>query len=549
MIKIFGSTDTDFASNGDKVLNAGKAKVHKADNDDYYLDIECGLEYVDFLTQGRIIVAPTPTGDQAFRVKNVEKQKSKIKVRAWHVFYDAQNYIITDSQVVNKTANDALDQLNSAVDNPSPFSTISDISTQADYHCVRQSLYHAIQAVIERWGGHLVRDNFNIALRDSIGQDNGVTVRYGKNIRDITCKENWDNIVTKLLPVGKDELMLPEVYVYSAVQYDIPYTKVVHFEQDLELEDYEDEDAYAEALIDDLRAQAEAYLTVNQYPQVNYTLKANLEKVTDIGDTVEVIDERLGINILTHIIGFDWDCITARYTELVFGNFTQKLSDLIQTINHTTEQAITENSNILSVKLSAELTQATDTIWSALSDSYVIYEGDKILVVDSLPKETATNVIMINNGGIAFSQTGINGVFNSAWTIDGTMDMQRINVINLVADMIKGGTLKLGGALNQAGILELYDESSTLIGQMDKDGLKMYGTDGSYVVMNETDGFAGYNANNVKIYWADKDEFHMKKSVVSEEITLCGKMRFIPITIYGQNNAVINDGVGLVSTN
>lgn len=548
MIKIFGSTDTDFVSNGDKILNAGKAKVHKADNSDYYLDVECGLEYVDFLTQGRIIVAPTPTGDQAFRVKNVEKRKDKVRVRAWHVFYDAQNYIIAETQVVNKTANDALDQLNSAVDNPSPFTTLSDISTQADYHCVRQTLYHAIQAVIEQWGGHLVRDNFSIALRDSIGQDNGVTVRYGKNIRDINCEENWDSTVTKLLPVGKDELMLPEVYVYSAVQYDIPYTKCIHFEQDLELEDYEDEDAYEEALIDDLRAQAEAYLTINQYPQVNYTLKANLEKVTDIGDTVEVIDERLGINILTHIIGYDWDCITARYTELVFGNFTQKLSDLIQTINHTTEQAITENSNILSVKLSAELTQATDSIWSALSDSYVIYEGDKILVVDSLPKETATNVIMINNGGIAFSQTGINGVFNSAWTIDGTMDMQRINVINLVADMIKGGTLKLGGALNQAGILELYDESSQLIGQMDKSGLKMYGADGSYVVINETDGFAGYNANDVKIYWADKDEFHMKKSVVEEEITLCQKMRFIPITIYS-GNAVLNDGVGLVSTN
>ena len=31
---------------------------------------------------------------------------------------------------------------------------------------------------------------------------------------------------------------------------------------------------------------------------------------------------------------------------------------------------------------------------------------------------------MINNGGIAFSQTGINGTFNSAWTIDGTLNMQ-----------------------------------------------------------------------------------------------------------------------------
>jgi hypothetical protein len=42
----------------------------------------------------------------------------------------------------------------------------------------------------------------------------------------------------------------------------------------------------------------------------------------------------------------------------------------------------------------------------------------------------------------------------------------------------------------------------------------------------------------------------MKKSVVEEEITLCGKVRFIPITLYDTDGTtVINDGIGLVSTN
>jgi hypothetical protein len=55
---------------------------------------------------------------------------------------------------------------------------------------------------------------------------------------------------------------------------------------------------------------------------------------------------------------------------------------------------------------------------------------------------------MINSGGIGFSSTGINGIFSSAWTIQGEMDMQNINVINLVADMIKCGTIKLSSNLN-----------------------------------------------------------------------------------------------------
>ena len=154
---------------------------------------------------------------------------------------------------------------------------------------------------------------------------------------------------------------------------------------------------------------------------------------------------------------------------------------------------------------------------------------------------------MINNGGIGFSQSGINGPFQSAWTIDNVLNMEQINVINLTADLIKGGTLKLGSNLNQNGKLEVYDETNTLIAELNQNGLKMYGLDGSYIVINNSVGFVGYDKNNNKIYWVSQDEFHMKKSVVEEEITLCNKLRFIPITIYDDNNNIVNDGIGLVS--
>ena len=84
MIKVFGQTDTLFSSNGDVVLQAVKAKVHKADNGDFYLALETGLDYVDFLVEGNIVVANTPQGDQAFRVGNVTKTKSKLTTKAYH---------------------------------------------------------------------------------------------------------------------------------------------------------------------------------------------------------------------------------------------------------------------------------------------------------------------------------------------------------------------------------------------------------------------------------------------------------------------------------
>lgn len=549
MIKLFDTTDTLFSSNGDKTIIPLRAKIHKEDNGSFYLDLDADLSYVNDLTANRIIVANTPQGQQAFRITNVEQNRRKISLKAYHVFYDTKNYLIQDSYVVNGDCNYALDHLNSATDNESPFTTISDITTLNSYRCVRKSLYEAIQTIIERWGGHVVRDNFTIGIRANIGQDNGVTVRYAKNLKEINVEYNWDNVCTKLMPVGKDGLLLDELYVYSDTQYDIPYTKCVSFDQsNIEQENYIDEDTYNQALINDLFEQAQNYVNQNCFPKVNYKLKANLEKITDIGDTVQVEDERLGLTLLTNVIAYDYDCILDKYIELEFGNFEPKLSGLVSSITNQTQEAIQENNATIQVTLSKELAQATDTIMNALGSSYVIYEGDKILVVDTLPKEEATNVLMINNGGIGFSNTGINGTFASAWTIDNVLNMEQINVINLSANLIKGGTLKLGSNLNQNGNLEVYDEANNLVAQMDNNGLKMFGVDGSYVLMNNTVGFAGYDRLGNQIYWVSKDEFHMKKSVVEEEITLCNKMRFIPITLYDNNNNMTNDGIGLVST-
>lgn len=546
MIKLFDTTDNLFSSNGDKIIIPTRAVVHKEDNNAYYLDLECGLEYIEDLVPNKILVANTPQGYQPFRIKNIDKTRKKITLKANHIFYDSMNYLIQDSYVVEKNCNQALEHLNSATDNESPFTTLSDVPTIASFRCVRKSFYEAIQVVLERWGGHLVRDGFEIAIRDSIGADNGVVVRYGKNLKNIQATYNWDNVVTKLMPVGQDGLLLPEVYVYSAVQYEIPYTKTISFDQsELKREDYSDDNAFEQALIEDLRQKATSYLATNSIPSVNYTLDANLERITDVGDTIEVIDERLGINLLTHLIAFDYNCILEKYQVVQFGNFTPQLSNLMTTIADNTTIQVNEATTDLKITLGEELQEATDSIMGVLGNSYVIYDGDKILVVDSLPKESATNVIRINSAGIGFSNTGINGTFNSAWTIDGTLNMANINVINLTADLIRGGTLKLGSNLNQYGQIEIYNETNTLIAEMNKNGFKMYGIDGSYVLMNTTDGFAGFDRNNNKIYWAAGDAFHMKKSEVEEEITLCGKMRYIPIEL--TQSGVDHNGIGLVS--
>lgn len=353
MIKVFGSTDKDFSSNGDVIIKPYKAIIHKEDNADFYLDLECDTNYSEYLAKDNIVIAPTPQGDQPFRIDNPEKTGTMISFRAKHVFFDSLNYLIQDTYVVEKDADKAIKQLNNATEPTSEFAVGSNISTVASYRCVRESLYNAIQILLERYGGHLVRDGFSINLRETIGEDTGLTIRYAKNLEEISAQENWDDVVTKILPVGKDGILLnaldssESVYITSSVQYPVPYTKTVSFEQDINRDDYSSETAYKRAVIADLRRQATSYLNENCYPKVNYTLKADVNRVVDLGDRIEVIDQRLGIDLFTNVIAYEYDCNLGKYVTVEFGNFKPTLSGLIPSITTSVNKTITKATDAL----------------------------------------------------------------------------------------------------------------------------------------------------------------------------------------------------------
>lgn len=339
MIKIFGQDDKIYTSNGDKILQPTKARLRKEDGGEYYVDIECSTEYSPYIKHGNILVCPTPTGEQAFRINNPEQNKAKIKARANHVFYDSKNYLITSAMATAKTCAEALQIINSSTEPQTAFTTASDITDINSYGCTLKSLYEAVSGVLERWGGHLVRDNFSISIKETIGTDKGVTIRYGKNLKEIQKSEDWNNVVTKLLPTGKDGIQLDSVYLTSETQYQIPYTKTVSFSQDLEKEEGETEEHYEGRLKADLEQQATAYLNENCKPKVNYSVKASIENISDIGDIIEVIDEDLGIDMITSVTAIEYDCNLEKITLVEFGNLKQKLSNLIPIIT----QKITED--------------------------------------------------------------------------------------------------------------------------------------------------------------------------------------------------------------
>ena len=545
MIKVYSADERLFDNNGLFIMHPTKAQIYIEDNGDYYIDIENTIDDLEYIQEGMIVRVNTRWGEQGFRLTNPKRKNNKITVRGYHLWKDSSKYVIVDSYVENKDCNDALDHINNACETQTPFITTSDISDIASARIIRKSLEEAIAILVDKYNGHLYRDNWTIGIVKNLGRDRQAVIKYGKNSTDIEATEDWDNVVTKILPVGYDGITLPEKFLIADIQYETPYTKVVKFDQDIDENDYKDESgevdkqAYNKALIDDLRQQAIDYLNINKLFRCNYKVKANIEGIIDLGDTITVEHERLGINITTNVISLKYDCIMDKYIEAEFGNFKTELKSLIKTIESNTHEQVLNGNETIKAKLEDELDTATSKIWGTLGNSYVIYEGSRILIVDKLPKESAQNVMMINSAGIGFSNTGINGTFSSAWLIDGTLDMQNINVINMTASLVKGGTFKVGSRLNEAGRIEIYDLSNTLIGTFDENGICVYGKDGSRVVINTTE-FAGYDSQNNKVFWMNGDEFHMKKSVIEEEITLCGLARWLGI------QTTDNTGIGIV---
>lgn len=532
MIKLFKSTDLTFDSNGDKIINATKAIVHKEDNGDFYLDFECDLSYINDIVENNILVANTPQGDQAFRIGNVSKTKYKILTKAKHVFYDSQNYLIADSYVVDKDCAGAMYHLNAATEPASSFATFSDITAVGSFRCVRKSLYEALKTVQERWGGHFIRDNFSISLRSEIGSDSDVVVRYRKNIQDITCEENWDDVVTKLLPVGKDGILLNKldpnrsVYLTAAKQYDVPFTKTVSFSQDnINEEDFTDEEgvldevAYYTALIEDLERQCEEYLLENSVPKISYTLKANLDTITDIGDKIKVIHEPLNLSLTASVIAYDYNCILKKYTELSFGNFGKTLTGLLSDITDATNEAITEQTNYLQTAFSDEIDASVGEIWDLLDGSFVVYQGEKILVIDSLPKEDATNVLKIDKSGVSLSNNGIHGNFHNVWNIDGSYDFTPFNYI-------KWGVMDLGKANNSGGKIKLFSSANELFAEFSQNGVKLYCKNKTYVTCNKDYVFAVYDKNDNLLFSLSGNRLTAKNAAVKNELFLGEKLRF-----------------------
>ncbi len=476
MICVYNSKETIFENNGLVILDSPlSAIVEEELNGSYELELEYALDdrgKWEYLIEDNIIKAD----GQLFRIYHKTKKLTSIKINARHIFYDLIDNLLEDVRPTETTGYGALDWVLTHTQYPHKFISTGDVGEINTRYFIRVNPLEAImgkEGIINTWGGEIVRDNFTIKLLQSRGLDRGVLVAYGKNIKEIDETLDIDSICTRLMPKGRDGLLLPEKYIDSSYinNYSHPKIKIQEFDIGID-----EEKGITESIaIEQLREAAINYMKNNKIdiPEFNYKIDfielskteeyknyAVLERVY-LGDTVTIKHSKLNINLKAKVIKIVKSLITNRIEKIELGSFKPNLAT---SINNSIQEVKQE---IIQVKSDYQkaIENATSLITGSKGGNVVIRQNDngnpyEILIMDTTDVNTAVNVWRWNMGGFGYSSTGINGPYGTAITMDGAIVADFITVGKLNASLITTGVLNAN--LIKAGILSSIDESVSI---------------------------------------------------------------------------------------
>lgn len=379
---------------------------------------------------------------QLFRIKSINKKRTPWFITANHIFYDLNDNFLEDVAPTNQNGNGALNWLLERTVYTHKFKGFSDIEIINSARYVRKNVINAIigedNSLTNKWNGEIDVDNFEVKLLSRVGKDRGLQLTLNKNISGVEINIKTDNIATKLLPKGSDELLLPEIYVDSPLINNYPFPIIREIEvSDAKVSDEMSlEEAY-QLMRNTCKAQFDNGIDkpnvnikvdfVELSKTIEYQKYKNLETVY-LGDTVSVFLSDYNINTKLRIISTTKNVLKNKYEKLELGEQLSNFATQQLNVNKNIDKLKSENKNLLNEAKEA----ATEMLKNALG-GYVVKTQSEIFIMDTDDTATAERVWRWNLNGLGYSSTGINGPYETAITQDGT----------IVADFIKTGTMSL----------------------------------------------------------------------------------------------------------
>ena len=375
MIQVYLSTNTNFDKNGDMSLQPLSYEVSTAGiNQAVEFTIEHEIdEYgrYEYLQKGNVIKAFTPWDlkkGQLFRIEDIDKDSKEgtIIASGYLIFYDNVKTYVKDfnneNVLICDTGNATGEEAIKKIFKNTNYIGHSNIMRISRSRLERKNIVAALtgddeNSFVNRWGGELFIDNFDIYMNEKIGHDTGLIISYGRNMEYIKENSSYKNTITRIIPIGFDGLRLtgktPWVDSPNIDKYPYIMEKEIKFDHVKVKEENSDEgfetieEARAELIrLSKLLFEEEQIDSPEVSIEVSmYDLQGTLEyesyecyEEVNLGDYIKARHEILNIDTLVRCIGYTWDGLALKYKTIKLGHqidtYLDKQTDIYNKVNN-----------------------------------------------------------------------------------------------------------------------------------------------------------------------------------------------------------------------
>lgn len=478
------------------MIDTTRCDVTEEANGKYEVEIEHPLKsrFSDYFENGYQIKAkPNDQEDyHIFEIKNTYKDtiNNSILIYGQSRTYKLGNREVQHVEIDSKNGAEVMAAIEQGMDDACDVKLFSDIQTVSSTSFEARNVLNCIAgeqgSMLQYWGGEIKREPFKLSLLRRRGRDNVGIVRYGKDLNGLKIKFDWSSIVTKVLPYadlqdGEDGTS-NRIYgkpVYSELLQNYPdiYAKHIQFTEDQGVKD-----------LDSLNRVAASYFT-SMNPNADkpkITIELEIEKLTDsqeakefakirnygLFDTFTVYHKGYDIYVETKISSVIYDSLREKNKKIYAGDsqmafYTKQNYELQETIKTLTKKGY----------MSEFVDYVTNLINGVEGGSVLQYPKNKphtTYYMDTDSRDTAKDVIAINNQGLGFSRTGWLGPFVNAWGIDGTLNADFIRAGKIQTNIMEISFNGMGDLLKMvSGTLQLWNDDLKIM-ELTKKGLQFW---------------------------------------------------------------------------
>ena len=332
-----------------------------------------GLHYADITLRSIILAKPNPTArPQPFRVYKISRPiNGVVTINAQHLSYDLSGIVIEPFNAPSLAS--AMEGMKTNAVTENPFEYETDKTVISDFVVSYPSSARSLVAgqrgsLLDTYGGELEFDRYQVKLWAHRGKDNGVTIRYGKNMTDVNQEEDGSGVYTGVYPYwySDEEGSADLGSSYVPVEGEFDFTRILLLDLTEEFEN--------KPTAEELTQKAQEYIS-NHDPGVPtisttvswYQSKDFVENV-NLGDVVGVYFSRLGISAQAKIVKTRYNALQNRYESVDIGSVRSSIAGTIvsmdQGVSSVTQYTVTETRRI-----TKELEMTADSLRSAISDS------------------------------------------------------------------------------------------------------------------------------------------------------------------------------------